>query len=122
MKRVGNADTISDIEFVIDQPPLGDPRHTWTVHGVECTRDRHRYSGPAYEFNIEILDLRRGGRSPWHVVIVSEWWHAAGTKGEIRNSKWLKVVSGKASDVKTWMRNCRSLKVDKNAGSHVVEI
>jgi hypothetical protein len=45
MKRVGNAQTISDIEFVINAPALGDPRNSWSAHGVECTRNRHRYSG-----------------------------------------------------------------------------
>jgi hypothetical protein len=124
MKRVGNAQTIADIEFVIDAPMLSDPRRSWTAHGVECTRDRHRYSGSAYEFNIEIVDLRRAraGRASWRVLIVTEWWQAAGTKGEIRNSKWLKVLNGKASDVKAWMRSCRSLKVDKGIGSQRSEI
>jgi hypothetical protein len=120
MKRVGNAQTISDIEFVIDAPSLGDSRCSWTVHGVECTRDRHRFSGPAYEFNIEIVDLRRtkGGHAAWRVLIVTEWWQAAGAKGEIRNAKWLKILNGKASDVKAWMRSCRALKVDKSIGSY----
>ena len=115
MKRVGNAQTIADIEFVIDAPALSDPRRSWIAYEVECTRDRHRYSGLAYEFNFEIVDLRRtkAGRTSWHVLIITESWHATGVKGEIRNTKWLKVLSGKASDVKAWMRSCRSLKVDK---------
>jgi hypothetical protein len=115
--------TIADIEFVIDAPALGDPRHSWTAYGVECTRDRHRYSGAGYEFNIEIVDLRRtkAGRTSWRVLIVTEWWQAAGEKGEIRNTKWLKVLNGKASDVKTWMRSCRSQKVDKGMGSQPFE-
>ena len=33
MKRVGNAQTIADIEFVIDAPTLNDPRHSWTMTG-----------------------------------------------------------------------------------------
>jgi hypothetical protein len=124
MKRVGNAQTISDIEFVIDAPSLSDPRRSWTAHGVECTRDRHRYSGSAYEFNIEIVELRRAkaGRASWRVLIVTEWWQAAGTKDVIRNSKWLKVLSGKASDVKAWMRSCRSLKLETGIGSRRSEL
>lgn len=119
MKRVGNAQTISDIEFVINAPALGDPRHSWTAHGVECTRNRHRYSGLDYEFNIEIVDLRRtkAGRTSWRVLIVTELWQATDTKGEIRNTKWLKLLNGKASDVKAWMRSCRSLKLDEITGS-----
>lgn len=118
MKRVGNAQTISDIEFVIDAPALGDPRAAWTAHGVECTRNRHRYSGPDYDFNIEIVDLRRAkaGRASWRVLIVTESWHDTDTKNEIRNTKWLRVLYGKASDVKAWMRSCRSLKLDEVTG------
>lgn len=121
MKRVGNADTIADIEFVIDAPTLSDPRHSWTAYGVECTRDRHRYSGQTYEFNIEVIELRRvkSGRLVWHILIIREWWHATDEKGEIRNSKWLKVLSGKAADVKTWMRSCRSQKVEQGMTSRL---
>lgn len=112
MKRIGNAQTIADIEFVIDAPTLGDPRRAWTVQDVECTRDRHRFAGQSYEFNIESVDLRRtkAGRMLWRVLIVTEWWQAEGR--EIRNSKWLKVLSGRASDVTAWMRSRRSLKLD----------
>jgi hypothetical protein len=118
MKRVGNAQTISDIEFVINAPALGDPRTSWSAHGVECTRNRHRYSGLDYEFNIEIVDLRqtRAGSTSWRVLIVTELWQTANTKSEIRNTKWLKVLNGKASDIKAWMRSCRSLKLDEVAG------
>lgn len=112
MKRVGNAQTIADIEFVIDAPALGDSRQAWTAHGVACTRERHRFSGGTYEFNIEVVELRltKAGRIAWRALIVTEWWQADG--GEIRNSKWLKVLEGKASDVTAWMRRCRALKVD----------
>jgi len=38
MKRLGNFQTIADIEFVIDSPVPSDRRHTWTAYGVTCTR------------------------------------------------------------------------------------
>lgn len=110
MKRVGNARTIADIEFVIDAPKFGELRHSWNALGVECTRDRHRFSGPTYSFTVEIVDLRhvaRGGAS-WHVVIVNESWRAGDADVNIRNTKWMKVLSGRASDVTGWMRLCRS--------------
>ena len=68
MKRVGNAQTIADIEFLIDPPGLSERRHSWTAWGVNCTRDLHRYSGQAYEFNIEVVDLRhsKAGGIAWH--------------------------------------------------------
>ena len=68
-KRVGNAQTIADLEFVIDASTAGDRRSAWTTFGVTCTRDRHRYSGQSYEFNIEIVDVRHGngGRNEWQL-------------------------------------------------------
>lgn len=124
MKRVGNAQTIADIEFVIDLPVLSERRHSWTTWGVNCTRDLHRYSGQAYEFNIEVVDLRhsKAGRISWRALIVTEWWKADGERGEMRNSKWLKVLDGKPSDIKAWMRKCRSQKVNSAIGSQRSEL
>jgi hypothetical protein len=116
MKRVGNARTIADIEFVIDAPKAGDPRNSWNAHGVACTRDRHRFSGQTYSFTVEVVDIRlvAAGRISWHVIIVNEWWRAGDADMNIRNTKWLKVLSGKAADVIAWMRQSRSMK-DKTA-------
>lgn len=59
MRRIGNADTIADIEFVIDAPGPGDARHSWAVEDVDCTRNRYKFSGPSYEFNIEVIEFGR---------------------------------------------------------------
>lgn len=112
MQRVGNTRTIADIEFVIDAPRLGDSKQSWNVRGVACTRDRHRFSGQTYSFTIEILDLRHAvdGRTSWHVIIVNEWWRDGESDRNIRYTKWLKVLRGKASDVTAWMRRARAIK------------
>jgi hypothetical protein len=117
MKRVGTARTIADIEFVIDPPSIGDPRRCWQAYGVECQRNRHRFSGSTYSFTIDVVDLRlaKPAGGSWHAVIVSESWHTGTTDTNIRSSKWLKVLSGKASDVTAWMRRSRSIKVDAGA-------
>ncbi len=123
MKRVGNSRTISDIEFVIDAPGLGDTRHAWTAHGAECTRNRHRFSGQTYDFTIEVVQLRmiKSGRTSWHVIIVTEWWRAVHSDSDIRCTKWLKVLAGKPSDVTTWMRRCRATKVERAADLEIPE-
>ena len=79
MKRIGNSRTIFDIEFVIDPPPPSDAKSFWNAHGVECTRDRHRFSGQTYAFTIEVVQLRliKSGRVSWHAIIVTEWWHSS---------------------------------------------
>jgi hypothetical protein len=124
MKRVGNAQTIADIEFVIDPPVLSERRHSWTAWEVDCTRDLHRYSGQAHEFNIQVVDLRhnKAGRISWRALIITESWKADGERGEIRNSKWLKVLDGKTSDIKAWMRRCRSQKVNSTMGLQLSEL
>jgi hypothetical protein len=89
MKRVSNSRNIGDIEFVIETLSVGDGKRSWTAHGVECTRDRHRFSGQAYDFTIEALELRmvRSGRISWRVLIVTEWWRSVDTDVEIRRTK-----------------------------------
>lgn len=113
MPRIGNARTIADIEFVIDAPSPGSEKTSWLSHGVECSRDRHRFSGQAYSFSIEVLHLRLAGnsRSGWHVVIVSELWRFEGAKAEPRGTKSLRVLRGKGADVVAWMRRCRDQKL-----------
>ncbi len=114
MVRIGNARTIADIEFVIDAPSLGSDKTSWLAHGVECSRDRHRFSGQSYSFAFEVLHLRHSGsaRNRWHVVIISELWRFHEAKVEARGTKSLKVIKGKATDVLTWMRRHRDAKLE----------
>jgi len=112
MARIGNARTIADIEYVIDPPSAGSEITAWLAHGVKCARDRHRYGGQSYSFNLDVIDLRHdAGRPRWHVVIISEGWRFAGAKTDSRGTKSLKVLEGKASDVLAWMRRCRDQKL-----------
>jgi hypothetical protein len=113
MSRIGNARTIADIEFVIDAPSPGADRHSWASCGVDCARDRHRFSGQAYSFAFEVLHLRfkEATRKGWHLVIVSETWRFEGARTEPRTTKSLKLLSGKSADVLSWMRHQRSMKL-----------
>jgi hypothetical protein len=124
MKRVGNSRAISDIEFVIDAPSLGDSKRSWTAHGVECTRNRHKFADHEYAFTLEVVQLRciKSRRLAWHAMIVTEWWHLDDPDATIRNTKWLKVLSGKGSDVTAWMRRSRAMKVDKLTESQAPEL
>jgi hypothetical protein len=119
MKRVSNSRNIGDIEFIVDTLSVGDAKRVWNAHGVECKRDRHRFSGQTYDFMIEALELRmvRSGRVCWQVLIVTEWWRSTDTDAEIRSTKWLKVLRGKPTDVTAWMRRCRTLKEEKSMTS-----
>jgi hypothetical protein len=122
MKRVGNSRAISDLEFVLEAPSIGDTRRAWTSHGAACVRDRHRFSGPSYEFTIEVVHVQlvKSGRTSWHVMIVTEWWRDAET--DIRSTKWLKVLRGKPSDISGWVRRCREQKVEKSTAAQPVQV
>jgi hypothetical protein len=119
MPRIGNARTIADMEFVIDAPALGANRSEWISHGVNCLRDRHRFDGQAYSYVFEVLQLRfaSGRREGWHVVIITELWRFAGSRGEVRPTKSLRVIGGRSADVLSWMRKNRSAKLDKATSS-----
>ncbi|MGP9810353.1 hypothetical protein ACTZWT_02440 [Rhodopseudomonas sp. NSM] len=115
MARIGNARTIADIEFVIDAPSPATDQTMWTVQGVQCSRERHRYNGLSYSFSVEILQLRSDapGQPRWHIVIISELWKFYDAKAEPHKTQHLKVISGKAPDVLAWMRHQRSAKLQR---------
>jgi hypothetical protein len=110
VKRVSNSRTIGEIEFIIGAPSVGDARRSWIAHGVECTRDRHRFSGRTYQFTIEVVELRlvKSGRMSWHAMIVTQWWRSGDEDTDLRSTKWLKVLRGRPSDVTAWMLSCRA--------------
>lgn len=111
MNRLSTWYTITEIEAIVGKSaPRGRDTHHWQAEGVDCTRTRHRYSGPHYDFTIDILEMKRslGGRVIWHAMLVSDWWRATdGTETELRSTKWLKLISGRAGDVSSWMRTAR---------------
>ncbi len=78
MAKIANALTISEIERILYAKNPHYETRSSTAEGVECRRDLHRYSGQAYEFTTEILQLRfaQSGQSPWEILIVSERWTA----------------------------------------------
>ena len=111
MAKIANALTISEIEQILYAKNPHYETRAWKAEGVECRRDRHRYSSQPYVFTIEVLQLRfdQPGRSPWQLFIVNERWTAGEPEALLRGVKWLKLVTGKSSDVCDWIRRCRPL-------------
>ena len=104
MLHLSRAQVIRDIEFLVTDPKGRLGRHEWSVFGVDCRRDRHSYNAPLYSFDLDILHVREAGRSErrWELFIVTEHWHAA-DGSSMHSPKWLKLVSGKSSDVLKWI-------------------
>ncbi len=104
------ADDLGDRADPLREEPAYETR-SWNAEGVECRRDRHRYSGQAYDFTTDVLQLRfaQPGRSRWEVLIVSERWTTGSPAILIRSTKWLKLRTGKSSDVRDWVRRSRPL-------------
>lgn len=111
MAKIANAITISEIEQILYAKNPHYEARSWTAEGVECRRDRHRYSSQLYAFTLEILQLRfaQAGRSAWEVFIVNERWMSGAPEILIRGTKWLKLVSGRPSDVRDWVYRYRPL-------------
>jgi hypothetical protein len=113
MAQVTNAHAIRDVELILYS---GNPHYearTWTVAGVQCRRDRHRYTGQGYAFSIEILQLHfsERGRSAWEAMIVAERWATGMPETVVRNNKWMKLNSGRASELRSWIREHRPIGV-----------
>lgn len=125
MARLSNARTIIDIEAivsVVDRP--GKDRHHWQIKGIDCVRETHRYSGAAYAFSVDVLQLKltRAGRTVWHAMLVTELWRGAGeTDTDMRATRWLKLVRGKKSDVTEWIRTNRDHIASHGASASGVE-
>jgi hypothetical protein len=77
--------------------------------GSPCSRDRHRHSGPSYTFGIEVLQAHVAERDhpAWRLAIVSERWWAGDSDVLIRDTAWLKLISGKAADVAAWLKRAQ---------------
>jgi hypothetical protein len=113
MAKIAKNRVISDIEYIIDAPSAGIERHSWQVQGVECLRDRHRFSGQSYVFTIDVLQVRlvRAGHIVWRLLLVTEGWRVPDSDKVIRQAKWLKLIDGKTSDVTSWIQRCRMQKL-----------
>lgn len=104
MLRLSRARVISEIEFVANSPGRAPGQRNWTAKGAACSVDRHTYSGDSYGFHVDILHIRTPatGRLAWELVLVREFWRRGG--GETLHSvKWLKLLSGKPTDVLKWI-------------------
>ncbi len=117
--RLGNARTIADIEFVIDEPSLGSEQDSWYVNGVECSRSRHRFLGAEYSFAFDVVRLRFESKKQrsWHIVIVGEVWQFKKMKGRPRGTKQLKIVKGNSADILSWIRQSRDKKLEKQTAA-----
>ena len=104
MLRLFRARVLSDIDLMINNPGPAVGQRKWTAKGAECSLDRHSYAGEAYGFNADILDIRMPatGRLAWELLIVTEFWRR-GDSETLHATKWLKLLSGKPTDVLKWI-------------------
>jgi hypothetical protein len=58
-----------------------------------------------YGFHADILHIRMPatGRLAWELILVSEFWRR-GDRETLHSVKWLKLLSGKPTDVLKWIR------------------
>jgi hypothetical protein len=108
MLRLSRALVIQEIELLIDDSLSHIGHHEWSVRGVDCRRERHSYSAPAYSFDLDILNVRAkgGADSRWELFIISEFWLSA-DRVSIHSPKWLKLIAGKPADVLRWIKSHR---------------
>ena len=104
MLRLSRARVLSDIDLMINNPGPALGQRKWTAKGAECSLDRHSYAGEVYGFHADILRIRMPatGRLAWELVIVAEFWRRSDGKA-MHATKWLKLLSGKPSDVLKWI-------------------
>jgi hypothetical protein len=108
MLRLSRALVIQELERLVDDSVGHIGRHEWSVRGVDCRRERHSHSAPAYSFDLDVLNLRAKGDAggAWELFIVTEFWRS-GAGASMHSPKWLKLVRGKPNDVLKWIKNHR---------------
>lgn len=109
MAQITSALAIREIEQILYSDNPHFEARVWTAAGVECRRDRHRFTGQGYGFTTEILQLRfsERGRPAWAALIVTERWATGAPEKVVRGAKWMKLVSGRSSDLRDWIRRRR---------------
>lgn len=83
----------------------GPERSRWRIGEVEWTRQTHSFRGRDYSLWLEIHRLRRdaGTNRGWSVLVVAERWWEEGRTDAFRTVEWRRVLSGKDSDVVSWL-------------------
>jgi hypothetical protein len=104
MLRLSRARVLSDIDLMVNSPGPALGQRKWTAKGAECSLDRHSYAGEVYGFHAEVLHIRMPttGRLAWELLIVTEFWRR-GDGESVHSTKWLKLLSGKPTDVLKWI-------------------
>ncbi|HMN70330.1 MAG TPA: hypothetical protein PKA55_00525 [Rhodoblastus sp.] len=105
--RISRARVIGDIERIVKWPgPLG--QHVWSACGAACAIDRHSFGGVLYGFSADILHVRMPatGRIAWELIIVTEFWRR-GDGEAVHSAKWLKMMSGKPTELLKWISSNR---------------
>lgn len=110
MKRLSRSTVIEQIERIVKLPVLGLGKYQWDTNGVHCDLHRHTYNGELYSYDIEVLRIlyKSGARIRWDLYLIAEFWRDRA--GEtIRITKWLKLLTGKPSDVTKWLVENRGI-------------
>jgi hypothetical protein len=53
---------------------LGTKRSKWIISGIDCSRERHGFSGHSHGFAVETFNLSRAGQRGWTLMVVKEYW------------------------------------------------
>jgi hypothetical protein len=103
---LGNARTIQEIETIIGRSRPGLDQLRWEASGAECNRGRHVFSSAGYSLTVEVTSIARLRPKPsWRLILVTELWRSGDM--DLRSTKWLKVLQGRAADVISWLSTCR---------------
>jgi hypothetical protein len=105
MIRLNTARFIGRIEQIVKRQPITLQDRPWKIGSVECSVERHRYSGSAYSFSATIVRLKQASSAgtPWMLVLITDrWW--MGGEHVIRDMRWIKLVKGRAADVADWLK------------------
>jgi hypothetical protein len=82
----------------------GFKRSKWVLDGVDCTRERHSFTGQQYGFSVEIFTFTRAAKRGWTLMVVKEYWWIGEDSKDTKALRWARPTGGRRNDIIAWFR------------------
>jgi hypothetical protein len=102
VRKIGDASFFRIVDRLLDPGVTRTPRARWSIDGVNWLRERHSYAGASHGFTIEVTTGTRAAKPGWTLVVVKEYWRAAGGES-MKSLQWAHIEAGSRAEVVAWL-------------------
>ncbi|OFX02177.1 MAG: hypothetical protein A3D94_16400 [Alphaproteobacteria bacterium RIFCSPHIGHO2_12_FULL_66_14] len=102
MRKIGDASFFRIVDRLLASGTGRTPVIRWSIDGVHWQRERHSYAGVGHGFTIEVTRGTRAAKPGWTLVVVKEYWRAAGGES-MKSLQWAHIEAGSRAEVVAWL-------------------